>query len=209
MENMAANKWPELQNSNTAPPKIFLRSLMKRKSSVLTAAILAVFLAVPITQAAATTLAKPDVNTPMKEATRASYELRNTADTLHAITRSGRLTWQSHSSYLKSAREHVNQLGKILTNLENLKPHATDTQQMAIEAMRPRLAETANALTNAIELLNERRHNVYFGEYRDAVQTVSEQAASLHQTLDATLAYEAAKAKLNSLELSPAAEAGS
>jgi hypothetical protein len=79
---------------------------------------------------------------------------------------------------------------------------------MAIEAMRPRLVETANALTNAIELLNERHHNVYFGEYRDSVQTVSEQADSLHQTLDAVLAYEAAKAKLNNLGFSPAALPG-
>ncbi|HJS98695.1 MAG TPA: hypothetical protein VJ756_06355, partial [Terriglobales bacterium] len=107
---------------------------MKRKGSVLTATILAVFLAVPVIQAAATTLAKPDVNTPMKEAKRASYQLRNTADTLHAITRSGGLSWQSHSSYLNSVREHVNQLGKMLTNLEDLKSHATETQQMAIEA---------------------------------------------------------------------------
>lgn len=182
---------------------------MKRKSSVLSAAVLAVILAVPVIHATATTLANPDVNTPMEEAKQASSQLRNTADTLHAITRGGGLSWQSHSWYLNSVRENVNQLGKMLFNLESLKPHATDTQQIAIEAMRPRLVETANALTNAIELLNERPHNVYFGQYRDAVQTVSAQAASLHQTLDAVLGYEAAQAKLNSLELLPAAEPGS
>jgi hypothetical protein len=182
---------------------------MKHKSSVLSAAMLAVILAVPVIQTTATTLANPDLNTPMKEAKHASSQLRNTADTLHAITRNGGLSRQSHSWYLNSVRQNVNQLGKMLVNLENLKPHATYTQQMAIEAMRPRLVETANALTNAIELLNERPHNVYFGEYRDAVQTVSEQAASLHQTLDAVLAYEAAQTKLNSLELLPVAEPGS
>jgi len=181
---------------------------MKRKSSVLSAATLAIILAVPVIQATATTLANSDVNTPMKEAKQASSQLRNTADTLHAITHRGGLSWQSHSWYLNSVREKVDQLGKMLVNLENLKPHATDTQQMAIEAMRPRLVETANALTNAIELLNERHHNVYFGEYRDSVQTVSEQADSLHQTLDAVLAYEAAKAKLNNLGFSPAALPG-
>lgn len=182
---------------------------MKHKSSVLSAAMLAAILAFSVIQATATTLANPDVNTPMKEAKEASSQLRNTADRLHAITRSGGLSWQSHLRYLNSARDNVNQLGKMLINLENLKPQATDTQQTAIEAMRPRLVETANALTNAIELLNEWPHNVYFGEYRDAVQRVSEQADSLHQTLDAVLAYEAAQGKLNSLELLPAAEPGS
>jgi hypothetical protein len=181
---------------------------MKRKSSVLGVAMLAVILAVPMIPATATTLANPDVNTPMKEAKRASYQLRNTADTLHAITRSGGHSWQSHLRYLNSARDKVNQLGKMLANLEDLQPHATETQQVAIAAMRPQLVETANALTTAIELLNEWPHNVYSGEYRDAVQAVSEQADSLHQTLDVVLAYEAAQAKLDSLELLPAAEPG-
>jgi hypothetical protein len=97
----------------------------------------------------------------------------------------------------------VNRLGRMLANLEELKPHGTDAQQMAIERMRPQLVESANALTNAIELLNDRRHNIYFSDYRKAVQTVTEQAASLHQNLDAVLDYEVARAKLNSLDLLP------
>jgi len=144
----------------------------------------------------------------MEEAKQASYLLREGADKLHAVARSGGLSWQSHSWHLNSVRENVNQLGKMLTKLESLKPHATEVQQIVIEAMRPRLVETANALTNAIELLNERRHNIYFEEYRNAVRTVDEQADSLHQSFDAVRDYEAAKARLDRLELLRSVEAG-
>jgi len=185
---------------------------MKHKSSILSAAILAVFLAVLFAKAAATaatTSTTVDVNAPMKEAKQASYVLREGADKLHSVARSGGLSWQSHSWHLNSVRENVNQLGEMLTNLESLKAHATEAQQMVIEAMRPRLVETATALTNAIQLLNERRHNIYFDEYRNAVRTINERAYSLHQSFDAVGDYEAAKARLDRLQLLRSVEAGS
>ena len=71
--------------------------------------------------------------------------------------------------------------------------------------MRPQLVQTAMSLTRAIELLNDRRQNVYFSAYREQVQTVSEQAESLHELLDAVVKYEAAKALVEGMELEPTA----
>ena len=100
--------------------------------------------------------------------------------------------------------ENVNELGRMLATMEETKQHGTASQQMAIESVRPRLVETASALTSAIELLNDHRHNVYFSEYQDTVQAVSEHSTSLHEVLDAVVEYEAAKARLDGLELRPA-----
>jgi chromosome segregation ATPase len=174
---------------------------MKSTTSILSAAVLAVILALPLARATAATVPGSEVTKSMQEAKAAAYQLSEKADRLHSITSAGDHSWQSHSSYLHSAREDVNQLGEMLSNLEGLKPGATPTQQMGIERMRPQLVQTANALTDAIELLNDRRHHVYFPEYREAVQSVSQQATSMHQTLDAVLDYESAKARLDSLEL--------
>ena len=183
---------------------------MKRKLSVFSAALLTVLLAIPsVAATTATTPVNSDLNSHMKEAKQASFELRKTAERLHAITRGGGHSWQSHSSYLNTAREDVNQLGRMLNNLEKLKPYGPAAQQIAIEKMRPQLLETANALTSAIELLNDRRNNIQYPGYREAVRTVSERAASLHQNLDAVLDYEAARSRLNSLELLPPIESGS
>lgn len=176
---------------------------MKPMSSILTATIVVMALAAPMLRATAATTPTTEATKSMQEAKQAASDLRKTADTLHAITRSGGLSWQSHSFYLDSAREDVNHLGKMLSNLEDLKLKTTDAQRMSIARMRTQLVETANALTSAIELVNERQHNVHFPEYRQAVQTVSEQATSLHQNLDAVLDYESARERLDSLELLP------
>jgi len=183
---------------------------MKSKSSVLGAVIMAAILAVPALGAAiAEKPMQVDVGSPMKAAQQVSYDLSKTADRLQAITRSGGHSWQTHASYLSAARDNVNRLGKMLGDLERLKPYGTETQQLAIEKMRPQLVATADALTNAIELLNDRHHNLYFTEYREAVQIVSAQVDSLHQALDAVSDYEAAKARLGSLELLPPEQKGS
>ena len=180
---------------------------MKRRLYVPGVAILGICLALPSVGAATTVPSAPlkgDVNAALKEAKHTSFELRKSADRLHAITRAGGHSWESPSWYLSAAREDVNRLGKTLATLENMKPHSSEPQQNAIENMRLRLVQTANALTSAIELLNERRRNAYFPEYREAVGTVSNQAALLHQTLDAVVDSEAVMARLESLELSPA-----
>jgi hypothetical protein len=185
---------------------------MMRKRFVMCAAVLPVILAAPMGLSAATRATatiKAEVSSQMKEAKRVSYELRETADRLHSISRRGGHSWTGHAEYLNAAREDVNRLGKMLASLEDLKPHASEAQQMAIETMRPRLVQTANALTNAIELMKLRPHNVYFSEYGEAVGTVSAQADSLHQTLDTVLKYEAAKSRLEGLELGPATESQS
>lgn len=180
---------------------------MKRTSSILVLAAMAA-LGISALRASAAT-ASADVTGSMQQAKQTAYELSETADRLHAITRSGGHSWQSHSWYLDSARADVNRLGKMLSELEGFQPAASDTQQMGIARMRPHLVATADALTNALDLLNERRHNVYFPEYQDAVEVVSEQSTSLHQNLDAVLQYESAKARLEGLELLPSGESGS
>jgi len=180
---------------------------MKRKSLVLCAAVLAAILAAPARLPAD---ARPsntaEITSQLKEAKQASYELRNTTDRLRAITRGSGHHWQSHSRSLNEAREHVNRLGQMLADLEELKPHASATQQMAIESMRPQLAQTAKALTSAIELVRDGSHNIRFSPYGDAVEAVSEHSTSLHDTLDTVLKYESAKARLDGLELEAASQ---
>jgi hypothetical protein len=180
---------------------------MRRTSSILALAAMALLGISSLGANAAT--ASADVTKSMQQAKQNAYQLNETADRLQAITSSGGHDWQSHSWYLDSAREDVNRLGKMLTQLEELQPVASDTEQMGIARMRPHLVATADALTNAIDLLNERRHNVHFPEYREAVETISEQSTSLHQSLDAVLKYESAKARLGNLELLPLNESGS
>ena len=109
-------------------------------------AILAAVLAVPVVQANAAAGPPTDVTNSMQQAKQAAFRLSETADRLHAIARNGGHSWQSHSWYLDSAREDVNRLGKMLQELEDLKPVASETQQAGIARMRPHLIETSQRL---------------------------------------------------------------
>jgi len=167
-------------------------------------ALLGSALAVPATVAADTRFegrAKTHVTAQLKEAKEKSYKLSKNADALNAITRSRDLAWQSHASYLNSVRDDVNQLGKMFAALEEVKHDASAPQQVAIEDSKVRLQRTADSISEAIALLNDRTRNVYFSDYGEAVQSINEHTRSLHETLDAIVKLEDAKAGFEKLDL--------
>ena len=132
-----------------------------------------------------------------------AYEMRREAEVLESRTRTTQLSWQSHVFSLNALKDHVNNLGQALAQLEGLRPLANESQALSIEQARPHLVSAARNLTQAIELVNENRRNIQQREYIDSVSNVYAHANALHTKLDAILDYEDAKARLNNLELQP------
>jgi len=110
---------------------------------------------------------------------------------------------------LEALKNHLNEMGKTLAELEALKPLASENQGMAIEHARPHLVSVAQNLTQSIELVQENRNNVHWGEYGEAVSNLYVHADALHTKLDTILDYADAKMRLDSLELQPASTGGS
>jgi DNA repair ATPase RecN len=138
-----------------------------------------------------------------------AYDLRVRAEKLDALTPSRQADWTSHSHNLEILKEQVNQLGRTLTNLEELKPQANEGQRLAIESARPHLVGVAQQLTEAIDLLSEDRRSVYWPPYSDTVNNIYNHATSLHETVDTILDYEQARIRLLDLDLSTLAAEGS
>jgi hypothetical protein len=128
-------------------------------------------------------------------------EMRRQADTLNSFTPSKQLSWQSHTQKLSALKDHVNEMGRSLAELEAMKPMANKTQALAIEHARPHLVSVAENLTEAIDLVNENRRSVYGDDYGEAVSDVYSHAHALHTKLGAILDYEKGQARLESLEL--------
>jgi hypothetical protein len=59
----------------------------------------------------------------------------------------------------------------------------------------------AENVTLAIELVNERRNNIHWGEYADAVSDIYAHAESLDSKLDTILDYEDGRLRFERLEL--------
>jgi len=137
-----------------------------------------------------------------------AYQMRTEADVLKSYT-GKRLSWETHTRQLSVLKDQVNQLGKNLAGLESQKSVASENQVMAIEQVRPHLESIAEHLTFAIESVNENRPNVHSMDYAEAVGNVYAHANDLHNKVERILDYDAAKTRLDKLELQPEANQGS
>ena len=135
-------------------------------------------------------------------------EQHREADTLKSFTRDKQLSWQSHTYRLNALKDHVNEMGKTLAELEAQTLGATEGQRRAIEHARPHLVLVAQHLTQAIELVNENSNNIHWGEYAVAVSNIYDHANALHTKLVTILDYEEARMRLDGLELQPTSGSG-
>ena len=137
------------------------------------------------------------------------FEMRREADRLNSFVPGSRISWETHIRSLNALSEHVNDLGRTLARLEELRPDSGETQQMAIENARPHLVAAAQNLTQAIEMVNENRRSIIRTDYVEAVRNIYEHADSLYQKVDTILDYEATRTRLDDLELQPNSNEGS
>jgi hypothetical protein len=127
-------------------------------------------------------------------------ETSRDAATLLSLTRNHRTSWESHTSYLRILREGVNDMGRMLAELEEMKPQASEVQQLAIEKARPHLVALAGETGEAINLVRPGRRNLSQPEYKETVADLSLHADGLYQTVDTIVDYHNANDRLQSLE---------
>ena len=122
------------------------------------------------------------------------------AATVRSLSQDHHTNWQSHAYYLNNLREDVNGMGRLLAELEEMKPEASVVQQMAIERARPHLVALAAGTTEALDLLRTRK--LMQPQYKETVADLSRQADILYQTVDTIVDYHNADDRLDNLEAS-------
>lgn len=180
--------------------------MLSKTKLLMTSSLLTVMLLVGMAGSAlaeSSTFHNPHVAKQLVDFKRTASELRSEADALNSMTPHKRLSWQSHSYRLDTLKNHVNSMGKSLAELEAQKAIATEGQALAIEHARPHLVSVAQNLTQAIELVNEDRNSVHWGDYGAAVNDIYTHAEALHTKLDTILDYENARMRFDRLELQP------
>jgi uncharacterized protein YdiU (UPF0061 family) len=146
----------------------------------------------------------PEVADQLKGFKRKAVDLRRAADSLQSFTGNGQLSWQSHAHQQTELKEHINQMGQMLAELESQKHVASDTQRMAMEQVRPHLVAAAQNLTQAMELVEERRSHIRHLDYAEAVRNLYDHSENLFEKLDTILDYEKSKLRFESMEFQPA-----
>lgn len=149
----------------------------------------------------AETASTPDVAKALADFKSKAFQVQREAGILKSYTPNSRLHWKSHTDRLSTLKKHVNDMGGMLARLEEMKPVATESQQLAIDNARPHLVAIADQVGRAIGLVNESRSSVKWSPYSDTVADISQHTASLYEKLDTILNYESAKARLDGLEI--------
>lgn len=123
-------------------------------------------------------------------------DARRDAAFLESTRRSPRLTWQTHASNLNRMKDHINEMGKMLAELEGMKSQATLFQEKAIEAARPHLEDMAQRVEKGISWLTEDRESISKREYLDNLHGIWSSADTLCRNVDAIISYQEARMRL-------------
>jgi hypothetical protein len=141
----------------------------------------------------------PEVTKLLADARDKAAELSRDADEMEALIRSD-VSWQTHAEMLESAKEHVNQLGRLAAQLEQKRDSASQWQQQAVDRMLPVLKELATNTTAAINHLNENKLRPTTGSYPQYLRENAEAAHNLSDMISSFVKYGDSRAKVEKLE---------
>jgi uncharacterized surface protein with fasciclin (FAS1) repeats len=134
-----------------------------------------------------------------------AIDTRRDASILESKRRNHQLSWQSHANKLNLMKDHINEMGKMLAELESMKPKATLFQEKAIEAARPHLEDMAQRVEKGINWLSEDRQSIAKAEYRDNLHGIWSSADELYRHVDTIIDYHEARMRLQELAEEPVA----
>ena len=123
----------------------------------------------------------------------------NDAEMLETYART-RVSWETHAHQLERIRENVNNLGKIVQQLNEARSEGSPWQQNAIDRINPLMHEMAMQLTTTIDHLSTNQHRVKMKPYHDYARATYEVTRRAALIISDYVEYGRANAKAEALE---------
>jgi hypothetical protein len=120
-----------------------------------------------------------EVNQLLSQVKTEAIALERDCDEIATWAGAKQLSWQSHAEKLNLIREHVNEAGRLLSNLHDARDEASPWQQQAIDRIHPLLKELADNTQEMINHLNDKRSTFHLSEYGDYAKAGYELAKDL------------------------------
>lgn len=139
------------------------------------------------------------INDLLQQAKSRAVQANHDADMIASFTRS-RTSWRSHAAQLRSMREHVNAMGKMLTEMHSVRDEGSPWQREAIEDIDPLLRSMADHLNGMIDHLNDNQEKVHMPAYVDYTKANLELSDKLLAMIEDYVGYAEAKATAEALE---------
>jgi hypothetical protein len=121
-----------------------------------------------------------EVNQLLSQVKTEAIALERDCDEIATWAAGKQLSWESHAQKLDLIREHVNQAGRLLSNLRDARDEASPWQQQAIDRIHPLLKELADNTQGMINHLNDKKSTFHLSdEYGDYAKAGCELAKDL------------------------------
>ncbi|MGC8550048.1 MAG: hypothetical protein ACP5M4_10150 [Acidobacteriaceae bacterium] len=168
--------------------------------SLLTLALIALFalMAGPAI-ANAQTKDSAEISRLLNEAKSYAVQANTDAAELESYTNSN-LDWKTHAQAIERIRGHVNNMGKLLQQMHDIKSEGTPWQKDAINSIDPLLRQMADHLTAAIKHGNEYPNRVHMMKFKNYVRACASLANQTERLISDIVAYDKAQAKARMLE---------
>lgn len=174
---------------------------MRFHRSFLTLAVTALFILVAgPSYATAQNKDSAQISKLLNEARSYAVQTDNDYAQLESFTNNTRLKWQSHAIQIDSIRSHINNLGKVVKQMDDIKSQGSPWQQAAIERINPLLSLMAHDLTKTIEYGNEHPNRIQTMPYKDYVRSGAELASHTSRLVSDLVAYGKAESRAQRLE---------
>jgi hypothetical protein len=120
-----------------------------------------------------------EVNQLLSQVKTQAIALERDCDEIATWAAGKQLSWESHAQKLNLIREHVNEAGRLLSNLHDARDEASPWQQQAIDRIHPLLKELADNTQGMIDHLNDKKSTFHLSEYGDYAKAGYELAHDL------------------------------
>ena len=174
-----------------------LQSILRTSGGLAASLALLLVLAPPVMKAQ--TADSEDISKLLTQAKEHATLAADDTATLESYTRSTN-SWQSHSAKLAEIAEHVNALGSVSKQLNDLSSQGSPWQQKAIGQIDSLLRDMANQLNATIDHLKNNQSRIHLQPYIDYAHGSYERASKTAQMISDFVEYDRATSKAEALE---------
>ena len=141
----------------------------------------------------------PEVTELLMKAKAHALQLRDDADLMHKFSLMS-LSWESHASQITTIKDHVNNLGKVLEQMNDRHKLSSPWQQAAIDRVTPLARELASNIETTIDHINKNQNRLHTPQYKEYLTANFEVSSSLSELISDYVEYGKYKANYEKLE---------
>jgi hypothetical protein len=136
----------------------------------------------------------------LAEIRKETAELRPDAETLGTLARNPNSSWQNHAYYLDRVKGHINAVGKLIAELQQIRYAVLPWQQQAITKVTAHAAQVVASTQAAIVYLRENQNRLFVSEYKNHLTTIANRSRDMKQALDKFHDFEKTQEKFQQLQ---------